>query len=255
MARRERAFTLIELLVVIAIVALLLSILTPVLQRTRRQARVLACQSNLRQWGIVLQAYTNDNNNRFFRGMVDSWWNDWIEILEPFYHGEEKLTCCPLATKTRDAGGEGVFAAWNDAEGDYGSYGLSAWVCDADQGAVYGDGNYWRTPGVTGAQNVPVFLDCRGIAGWPDYSSMPPEYDGEPPMTVALAEQMKNFCINRHRRGTINCLFTDWSVREVGLKELWTLKWHRNFDTRGPWTQAGGMKPNDWPRWMRNFKD
>jgi hypothetical protein len=47
----------------------------------------------------------------------------------------------------------------------------------------------------------------------------------------------------------------DWSVRKVGLKELWTLKWHRNFDTSGPWTKAGGVKPDDWPKWMRNFRD
>ena len=50
-------------------------------------------------------------------------------------------------------------------------------------------------------------------------------------------------------------LFMDWSVRKVGLKELWTLKWNRNFDTAGPWTKAGGVKPEDWPEWMRRFKD
>ena len=37
--------------------------------------------------------------------------------------------------------------------------------------------------------------------------------------------------------------------------ELWTLKWHRNFDTTGPWTKAGGVQPADWPEWMRRFKD
>ena len=50
-------------------------------------------------------------------------------------------------------------------------------------------------------------------------------------------------------------LFMDWSVRKVGLKELWTLKWSRDFDTAGPWTLAGGVKPEDWPAWMQRFKD
>jgi hypothetical protein len=50
-------------------------------------------------------------------------------------------------------------------------------------------------------------------------------------------------------------LFMDWSVRKVGLKELWTLKWHTLFDTEGPWTIAGGVWQSDWPEWMRNFKD
>ena len=47
----------------------------------------------------------------------------------------------------------------------------------------------------------------------------------------------------------------DWSVRKVGVKELWTLKWDKDFDTAGPWTKAGGVKPEDWPQWMRRFKD
>jgi len=43
-------------------------------------------------------------------------------------------------------------------------------------------------------------------------------------------------------------------VREVGLKQLWTLKWHRQFDTAGPWTRAGGCTPEKWPPWMRGFE-
>ncbi|GAH40252.1 unnamed protein product, partial [marine sediment metagenome] len=51
-----------------------------------------------------------------------------------------------------------------------------------------------------------------------------------------------------------NHLFMDWSVRKVGLKELWKLKWHRNFNTNGPWT--GGHMPRDMPDWwMRDFKN
>jgi hypothetical protein len=44
-------------------------------------------------------------------------------------------------------------------------------------------------------------------------------------------------------------------VRRVGLKELWLLKWHPLFDTAGPWTKAGGVQREDWPPWMRRFKD
>jgi len=65
---------------------------------------------------------------------------------------------------------------------------------------------------------------------------------------------MRNFCIDR-RDGAINVLFMNWSIRKVGLKELWTLKWHRSYDTAGCWTKAGGVEPDDWPEWMRNFKD
>jgi hypothetical protein len=50
-------------------------------------------------------------------------------------------------------------------------------------------------------------------------------------------------------------LFMDWGVRKVCLKELWTLKWNRVFDTAGPWTKTGGVQPNDWPEWMRKVRD
>ncbi len=62
------------------------------------------------------------------------------------------------------------------------------------------------------------------------------------------------FCIDRHEAG-VGGLFLDWSVRKVGLKELWTLKWHPHFNTAGRWTKAGGVKPEQWPKWMRGFKD
>ncbi|MHC4518891.1 MAG: hypothetical protein ACYTAS_09910 [Planctomycetota bacterium] len=65
---------------------------------------------------------------------------------------------------------------------------------------------------------------------------------------------MAHFCVHRHR-GSINGVFMDWSVRKVGLKELWTLKWHREYDTAGPWTKAGGALPADWPEWMRGFRN
>jgi len=41
----------------------------------------------------------------------------------------------------------------------------------------------------------------------------------------------------------------------VGLKELWTLKWHRKYETAGPWTRGGGVQPSDWPDWMSELKD
>ena len=62
---RRRGFTLIELLVVIAIIALLMGILMPALSRVRKQARSVACQALLKQWGVIWAMYCDDNDGRF----------------------------------------------------------------------------------------------------------------------------------------------------------------------------------------------
>ena len=257
-------FTLIELLVVIAVISLLMAILVPSLQRVRKKAKAIVCQSNLRQWGVVFEMYTNENNNRFFRltikGNNDDDSDDmWLPYLRP-YHQNEELAFCPVATKP---GSEPIppdphdWPGWIALLGDrssawyigglagpwLGSYSINQWVRDSRREP------YWRTCLIKTPASVPVFLDSRYPWVWSDSSDAPVEYEDAP-----IRGTINWFCTNRHD-GFVNGLFMDWSVRKVGLKELWTLKWHRNFDTAGQWTKAGGVEPEDWPQWMRSFKD
>lgn len=57
-ANKRNGYTLPELLVTICVIGLLMAILLPAVQRAKKQARSIACQSNQRQWGI---AFTVDD--------------------------------------------------------------------------------------------------------------------------------------------------------------------------------------------------
>jgi prepilin-type N-terminal cleavage/methylation domain-containing protein/prepilin-type processing-associated H-X9-DG protein len=65
MKHRKMGFTLIELLVVIAIIAILAAILFPVFASAREKARAISCLSNLKQIGLAMTQYTQDNDETF----------------------------------------------------------------------------------------------------------------------------------------------------------------------------------------------
>jgi len=266
--RRTSGFTLIELLVVIAIIALLMSILMPALQRVKLQARTVACLGKLRQWGLWISMYTEDYNGRFMQGFTVD--NRAVQALGSYHKCDDKMLTCPNATKPwvdefgNITGLEGTFLGSTSAWGYVtlnglpkpikGSYGINGYCNDPPKGSEAHSrpaADFWRGPNVAGAGYVPLWMDAIRYNGVPLQTDVPPQNDGDHWNDNA---QMGRYCMNRHD-GFAGCLFLDYSARKVGLKELWTLKWHRAYSTSGAYTLAGGVQSTDWPEWMKKFKD
>jgi len=282
---KKPAFTLIELLVVIAIIALLMAVLLPSLQRAREQAKAAICLSHLRQWGTTVALFLEDKEGRlprrglatgddriadysFLRGLCFGAGTDPNAPRRYNPVRTDKIACCPMAT--RAAEGHGSFTVHHGEEiyvaGTTGttftawemtippptfrmSYGLNDnlfnWMYDVPPQGRPSPYTYVFTS--RGQGNVPLLLD----ASTPTCSLWS---EKEPPPAQDRPDSTGQVCMNRHN-GTINVLFLDSSVRRLGLKGLWILKWRRDFNTSGPWTKAGGVKPEDWPKWMRGLKD
>jgi prepilin-type N-terminal cleavage/methylation domain-containing protein len=266
---KKKGFTLIELLVVIAIIALLMSILMPALAKVREQSRTIGCLGNLRQWGITCTMYAEANSGKLWSGIApDYWWWPFQLPEELRCWKENKTWFCPTATKLEvDERGVrtpvlNIFNAWGVYKDPYqgysaghlgiaGSYGLNSYLLSRPLTTDDRRNRFWGTlTNVRAPSTVPLFLDSLRFDLWPIETTAPAPNE----FAAWTNEDMARCCINRHD-GFVGCAFADASGRKVSLKELWTLKWSKSFNTRGPWTRAGGVDDSQWPAWIRPFKD
>ncbi len=280
MKTQNKGFTLIELLVVISIIAVLLSILMPSLNEAKRQTASVICRSNLKHWGLVTALYQEDHDGKMCSsgygmdtyvangGVIQDYEDtlgrsQWMNALRPYYENPD-FRVCPSAKKPMIPPPGGSYAAgvgstrrswgmfdgvsdWWLLPGDYGSYGINIWFNHphiVTSGFTYGsrDVSWFWTNNVPRPARVPVFLDCADLNGGPRTGDDAPQW----PDDGVDEANMKPFCLDRHK-GAINVLFADMRARKVGLKELWTLKWSKGYDTRAPLPV--------WPEWMRKFKE
>ena len=272
----RRAFTLIELLMVISITVMLAALLLPSVQRARKQAQAVACQAKLRQWSLLFSmqqtanqgeavtpfAYEKNESDLSLKGL--SWWPPLKRRYGPQMN---ELFLCPAARRLNHTSTQIYDDGWTESSGDS----SSAWWFIPPRGETM-VGSYGFSMAVGGPDHldrklppwavrvntrtaaiIPVMFDCGDWVASGRDDGPPPRSD-DLPWYESRVTGWSNLCMDRHI-GTVIYVFLDWSVRRVGLKGLWTLKWTPDFDTHGPWTKAGGVKPEDWPKWMRNFKD
>jgi prepilin-type processing-associated H-X9-DG protein len=258
--------SLIEVLVVVAVIGVLAGLLLPAMARSKASARSAKCTSNLKQWGIVWNLYTSDNDGYFSDGVGAGFpRGEWVWSLADHYSEKPELLVCPEATMRRGrgqnyrkkeflrridiprtqatyfGGPRTVYEfpphpklASKPGSLWFSSYGQNNWAYNVRQTLQGRKAEYhWREMDVAWeASEVPLFADAMWRGGGPDHEIgqkyVPPDDHGE---WTGVQEEAKHFAIMRHGRG-INVLYFDGSVRKTqSVLEVWKMKWHQQFDT------------------------
>jgi hypothetical protein len=262
--RTKTNFTKKDFVVTFTCIVFLLANIAAIGTSGRGRAKEAVCLSNLQNWANIFKAFLNDNNGYFMEGYSGGTNQAWYAALRPYYGESESaqdiradIKCCPEAVKTDADMSGSTFEAWggpytspfiDGKVGDYGSYGLNSCIPDAPSQGT----DYWRRPDVAGTDNIPLLLDALWASSYPWWTNDPPEYEGAKFWSGATGGGMGTFCIPRHY-GAINGLFLDFSARKIGLKQLWLLKWCRNYNV----SRASENEP-DWTigtGWMVPLKD
>ena len=117
----QPAFTLIELLVVIAIIAILAAMLLPALARAKESGKSIACNNNLRQFGMAMQMYAGDNQGTLPPHITSSRWPDKFYDL---YGKNIKVLLCPSEITNAPLT---IMPSNNIADGVSRSYFINGW--------------------------------------------------------------------------------------------------------------------------------
>jgi prepilin-type N-terminal cleavage/methylation domain-containing protein/prepilin-type processing-associated H-X9-DG protein len=232
MRRGRRAFTLIELLVVISIIAILATLLVPAMSRAKGLSHSISCKNKLRQLGIALRLYVDDNRSEYPAFEERPGPGHWYHPLYPYIRiaWTNQAFHCPAF--------KGPIRDWNyglatDFSNSSGSYGYNAWGTAAPLTHIsqLGLGGLQTTPSsirpvkeseVKAPSEMFAIADSRVIEG--PLAAFPVMWQWSGHWVEPAAARKP-----RHENG-YNALFCDGHVLSIKRSLLVAAKYARNFN-------------------------
>lgn len=209
----RRGFSLIELLVAIALIAVLVAIFLPVFATVREKARQASCESNLRQTGLALTQYVQDNDEIMpVRDIVlpSGFELSWRAMVLPYAKSAGVFQCPSDPSRNLiDFDNDGAHPSYEVARYDNG------------KGGAFRDS---KVVSLSTIQLPATTLEAvESTARWTEYNitdSNSVRYEMEPPGWTNNTANLSG-CLFTGHTGYGNFLFCDGHVK--AMKPLWTV--------------------------------
>ena len=258
---KRSCFTLIELLVVIATVALLMAILIPVLQSSRRQTKTVLCSLNIKQLVLGLTMY--ETENKTFPHAFDKplpgqppggyagssaydrmgwWWFNYISDYSRKNKGKKTVLWCP-SRQIRDRRLRDNILC--------GNYGVNQSICKSSRGSK-SRAEFIGTPlsssDISHHGNTLLIVDSGySMINWWHATDAPPIHLGKSIEDTAYIPglqinkerdlwpgQEEDAVSGRHPNKTVNVGFADGHVSRAKADDLFVEKINGGYKNRSP---------------------